>query len=181
MHDYLVAAMFMRPESFQPVAAGLLGGENLVQATRRGGIGSTTIDKPDGKWVGYWHEQAGVVLASPSNAPPIEEDGSVRVPTALRGFLGSLAGPLPGQTPGVSASQSSNAAASVSFGMAAIQPIKIGAGGVGGKKRALEEEGFIVAPPKNLLGGDDDEVEPMTDSVLKSRSESFRWLYRHSR
>jgi RNA-binding protein 5/10 len=170
IHDYLVAAMFMRPEAFQPVAAGLLGGENLVQATRRGGIGSTTIDKPDGKWVGYWHEQAGVVIASPKNAPPIEEDGSVKVPTGLRGYLGSLAGPPPGQQAGAGTAQGSTTSAPVSISMTAMQPIKIGVGAAGGKKRGVEEEGFVAAPPKNLLGEDDDEPEPMADSVLKSRS-----------
>ena len=157
-----------------PVPAGPLGSEYLLKASRNGGIGSSTIDKPDGQWVGYWHEQSGCLETVPKNALKINDDGNLDPITVdIRAFLGSLAGPMPGQqsnTPQVAQPIVNPLSGPVSFsmsGMAAMQPIKIG---VKGRKM---EEGFVNLSGKTLLDDDDAVVDSGKDSVLLSRSRSL--------
>ena len=166
--DFHVAATFALLSSFIPVPAGPLGSEYLVQAARNGGMGSATIDNPDSQWVGYWHDQAGFEEMIPKAAPKIADDGTFGLTISLRGFLGHLSGPVPGQQQAATAEQTTapKVAGPISISMTGMQPIKIGAFGKG---KRLEEEGFVASPVKNLLEGDDTDVVGK-DSVLLSRS-----------
>lgn len=168
--DFPVAASFINPDTFKVVEAGLLGSNHLLRASRSGGLGSSCFDGPGGRWVGYWHDQAALMESVPKNALRTEENGELdKMSTELRGFLGYLAGPAPGQQP-TPASVATIAAPTgtmgpVSISMSAMQPIKIGAKGKG------VEEGF-VAPPKGMLQDEDEPIDANgQDSVLLSRSE----------
>lgn len=132
-------------------------------------MGSATIDNPDSPWVGYWHEQAGFEETVPKAAPQIGDDGNFELPIDLRGFLGHLSGPMPGQQAIAEHSAPVKPAGPVSISMTGMQPIKLG-GFAKGKR--LEEEGFVASPVKNLLEGDDQDIVGK-DSVLLSRSKAF--------
>jgi RNA-binding protein 5/10 len=169
--DFPIAASFMNPSTFVPRAAGPLGSEFLLRASRNGGIGSSTIDGQDGQWVAYWHEQSGTLETVPRNALKVRDDGTLEpITSQLRAFLGGLAGPVSGVHTSSSTLQQTTATSAtgpISFsltGMTAIQPIKISSKGKG-------VEGGIG---KKLLDDDDDVRETEDkDSVLLSRSQSF--------
>ena len=173
--DRPIGISFANPAAFAPVTAGPLGGQYILRATRNGGIGSDTIDKPDGTWCAYTQEGAGALEILPESSLAIGEDGSVApIPTDLRNLLGSLAGKLPGSEPAMSMTALPTA------GMVSItnimQPIKLGTGAIAMPKqtRKADEAGLVANDSrKNVLGDDDEEQDLIgKDTVLLSRSES---------
>ena len=174
--DRPIGISFANPAAFGPVTAGPLGGQFILRATRNGGIGSETIDGPEGTWCAYTQEGAGAVEFLPESGFSIGEDGSIPpIPTTLRALLGSLAGRVPGSEPGKSATAPPIA------GMVSIanimQPIKLGAGAIAMPKQArkADEAGLAANDGKRNVLGDDDEEEDLVgkDTVLLSRSKSY--------
>lgn len=170
--DFLIAASFTNADAFIAVETGPLGSSHLVRASRNGGIGGSTLTGSEGRWVGYWHEQSGLVETVPKTALRIDDNGEVeKLPVELRGLLGSLAGPAPGQqlaqaSASLSTTAPTAAMGPVSISMTAMQPIKLGT-----KGKMMEEA--MIAPPKGLLHDDDEEKDIIgQDSVLLSRSKS---------
>ncbi|WVO17927.1 hypothetical protein L204_105625 [Cryptococcus depauperatus] len=168
-----VAASFANPTSFVPVAAGPLGGEFIIISSRAGGLGSETIDKPDGRWCAYWHERAGAVEDVPQGAPIIREDGMVELTPAHRSFLGGLAG-LPAQTSAKTAQtqtvqQTGTAPVNLS---GSVQPIKISGAS---KSKKKEEVGIItIMQKKNVLGDTEEDDRIGQDTILLSRTKGAR-------
>lgn len=156
-----MAASFANPAAFVPTPAGPLGGEFLIRASRLGGMGGDTVDQPDGKWCGYWAEQAGAIETVARGGRAIEENGDLaKISLDLRGFLGDLAGPviLPRAT--VAPTTSAAPTGLLNMSAVAMQPIQIG----GGKLR----EDPVVQTAVNVLN--EDETQEERDTVLLSRS-----------
>ncbi|WVF66706.1 hypothetical protein IAT40_001448 [Kwoniella sp. CBS 6097] len=162
-----VAASFANFESFVPVTAGPLGGEFIVRSSRNGGLASSTVDTPEGRWCAYWHQQAGAVETVPRGAPLINESGTVELTPDHRTFLGTLAGVPPQAKPAASSAdlmQTSMAPINIAGG---LQPIKLG----GGKGKKKEEITMIPITGRNLLGDEEEEVDLIgKDTVLLSRT-----------
>lgn len=186
-----IAVSFASQASFQPVAAGPLGGQFLVRATRKGGIGSATVDLPNnaGEWVGYWHEHGGAIVTFPKSGKPVLSP-EAPVPAAdIRAFLGPLSGVQAGQAvgSGTAGTAVSNGGADVSTAAAGtglldlnkvgMMPIKIGAIGasigagtpLAGKTLGKKKDEAAVVPlaisGKNVLGEDDDDDPNGEDAV----------------
>lgn len=166
-----VAVSFANLDAFVPVPAGPLGSEFLVKAAPNGGIGSNTIGRDDGEWVGYWHEAAGAAQSAPRGALPIPEKGKeLDLPKEMCAFLGHLSGkkwvpPQPtttaGDAPDVAPQQQ---AAGTTSG-----PIKISFGKKV-KKEKQPEEAMVTIMSKRI--GDEEEIDLIgKDTVLLSRSE----------
>ncbi|OCF30828.1 hypothetical protein I316_07551 [Kwoniella heveanensis BCC8398] len=162
-----VAASFANPDSFVPVTAGPLGGEFIVRPSRNGGLASSTIDKPEGQWCAYWHQQAGAVETVPRGAPLISENGIIELTPDHRTFLGVLAG-VPPQAkliaPSIDLTQTGMAPINIGGG---LQPIKFG----GSKGKKKEEIAMIPISGKNLLGDEEEEVDLIgKDTIAKNIS-----------
>ncbi|WVQ73895.1 hypothetical protein IAR50_003476 [Cryptococcus sp. DSM 104548] len=172
-----VAASFADPAAFEPTPAGPLGGEYLIRASRHGGFGYETIDKPDGAWVSYRLERAGPSEIVPRGAPVIKEDGTVELTPEHRSFLGSLAGvpPRADAAAHVDAAKAMQQAGMKSINLSgSMAPIKLG--GVGKGKR--KEEPAIVTiqqkKPKVDLEGDEEDDKVGADSKLLSRTKGAK-------
>jgi RNA-binding protein 5/10 len=168
-----VAVSFAASTSFVPAPAGPLGGQYLVRASRKGGIGSDSIHQPDGDWCAYWHEQGGAVETIPKSAAP---EGAIgpELSTELKVFLGGLAGPLGPQATSVGVPTGTSAPSQGLLSGIGMQPIKIGAPAGKGKKKEREEDMLVPLGGKNVLGGEEEEEIDAVgkDTVLRSRSES---------
>ena len=167
--EFPVATSFANIGAFVPTPAGPLGGEMVVRAARNGGIGSTTIDKPDGTWVGYWHPDAIPQSYSPVGAPNIKDDGQTEdLAPEFKAFLGNFGGVrAPDSTSTGDLSRQSQMAAPsgpISITMTAMQPIKIG-------KSKTPDEGFVAPETKNILQDEEEVDEIGRDTILLSRSE----------
>lgn len=165
-----VAASFVNPGTFILTPAGPLGGEFLLRSCRNGGFGSDTIDKPDGQWCSYWHQDAGASTVIPKGASAVLDNGDLEpLSTELRIFLGSLAMPSQQMSDNVDTKKDSAMSMNmpvgpISISMTGIQPIKIGAG-----KGVKLDEGLLPVSASSLFETDE-EVEER-DTVLLSRSE----------
>ncbi|RXK38839.1 hypothetical protein M231_03895 [Tremella mesenterica] len=161
------APSFANPTSFVPHAAGLLGGEFLVRAARSGGVGSETIDQPDGKYCAYWNDQAGAMETAPPGMS-VSEDGTLpAMKQSLRMYLGSLAGPP--QAPTAAGTEMSNL--STQEGLQGMQPFRFGEGLSLKLPKKVAEEGIIplTNPGMSVLDHDETGVEDK-DTVLLSRT-----------
>lgn len=171
--DRPIGVSFANPGAFTPVPAGPLGGQFLLRATRNGGIGSDTVEKTDGAWCAYFHEQAGAIEMSPESRAPIAEDGSIPpMSDEMRSFLGGLAGKSSDNKDGSSTSTAPPTGGFVSISNV-MQPIKIGTSfGVPKTTRKADEAGLVTRDAKNVLGDDEEEQDLIgKDTVLLSRSE----------
>ena len=161
--QFPVAASFANPAAFQPVSAGPLGGEFLIRASRLGGPGGDTIDQPDGKWCGYWHQQSGSIETFPRGGRVLEETGDLgKISLELRGFLGELAGSIASAPSAPPLTTSIASTGLINISTVAMQPIKLGSYSAG-------EEGVPLVHSKNVLEEDDTREEK--DTVLLSRGE----------
>lgn len=174
--DRPIGVSFANPGAFTPVPAGPLGGQFLLRATRKGGIGCETVDKADGTWCAYFHENAGAMEVLPESRPPIGEDGSIpALSDDLRAFLGGLAG----KTAESSQDSTAIAAAPPTAGLVSIsnvmQPIKIGTSfGMPKTSRKADEAGLVARDGRNVRDDDDEEQDLVgKDTVLLSRSTAF--------
>lgn len=173
-----VAASFASLSSFEPIAAGPLGAQYLVRASKNGGIGSLSINDTDGQWCGYWHEQGGLIQTLPKGKPPINDNGEPpEMSTGLRAYLGHLAGPPPIPTTGMQGGQGGDGLGSqglLDLSGNGMQPINIKLG-----KKKKEEPLMVEMMPKSvnvLQGMGEEEKEPEQDTVLISRSEPTNFL-----
>ncbi|ODN80821.1 hypothetical protein L202_02970 [Cryptococcus amylolentus CBS 6039] len=172
-----VAASFADPAAFAPMPAGPLGGEHLIRASRHGGIGYETIDKPDGTWVAYRLERAGPSEIVPRGAPSIKEDGTVELTPEHRSFLGSLAGAPPQAlaAASVDAAKAIQQAGIKSVNLSgSMAPIRLG--GMGKSKRK-EEPAIVTIQQKRAkvdLEGDEEEDTVGADSKLLSRTKGAK-------
>ena len=172
-----IAVFPANPAAFVPAPAGPLGGQYLLPATRSGGIGSTTINQPDGKWCAYWPEQAGAVQILPRSRPTLPDNGDApELTSELRILLGGLAGP-PAAPTNAPTGPAQTTAPMLPISMAGMQPIKIGLG----KKGKIGEDGLIPLEVKNVLGDDEDSGIVDKDTVLLSRSELRKNLINRAR
>ena len=171
-----MATSFANPSSFVATAAGPLGGELVVKASRDGGIGGATIDQPYGTWVGYWLPDAMPdAFASPGSIE-IDDNGNLQqLPSDLLDFLGILGNDHDEQD--VSRTTSSRQAlvdaptGPVSISLTAMHPIKPASTTRG---RAPPEEGFVQQTESSIfLAEEEEEVDDVgQDTVLLSRSKS---------
>jgi len=162
--QFPIAASFANPVAFVPIPAGPLGGEHLVRASRLGGLGGESIDKPDGKWCGYWHEQGGAIETLARGGRAIEENGELsKITLDQRGFLGEYAGSSAPPPSALAATMNTAPTGLINISSVAMQPIKVGV-----------EEATASASSKNVLA-DDEESQEDRDTVLLSRSESLRF------
>lgn len=172
-----IAASFANTNAFIPTPAE--GASFIVRAAKDGGIGSATIDHPDGEFCTYWHQQAGAVETIPRGAPPIPARGeAVDLSPEVAAYLGNLSGrtkPKSQATAGQSAEITGEVAAATSGSEPlTMQPIKIGGFGTAAKKKKKEEEPAMVTIMAKSLLDDDDEIDLVgQDSKLLSRSRSY--------
>ncbi|ORX36419.1 hypothetical protein BD324DRAFT_628787 [Kockovaella imperatae] len=165
--EHAIAASFANPAAFIPTPAGPLGSELVVRAARKGGIGFTTIDQPDGTWVGYWHPDAIPSPFVPAGAPAISDTGHTEsLAPEIRSLLGSLSGEVSGglSTDAAQQHRVTMPTGPISITMTGLQPIK------SSKTNKVPDEGFVGGLSKNLLGDDEESDLVGKDSVLLSRT-----------
>lgn len=165
-----VAVSFANLDAFVPVPAGPLGSEFLVKAAPNGGIGSNTIGRDDGEWVGYWHDAAGAVQSAPRGGLPVPDKGQeLELPKEMCEFLGNLSGKkwVPPQ-PTTTAGDAPAAAQQQQQPGTSSGPIKISFGKKV-KKEKQPEEAMVTIMSKRI--GDEEEIDLIgKDTVLLSRS-----------
>jgi RNA-binding protein 5/10 len=172
-----IAISFADPASFKPASAGPLGGQFLLRASSNGGIGSETINEPDGRWCAYDSEQAGAAETIPERGQAISEDGQLpELPSVLRSLLGIYAGKDLSQV------ETATVPVPPTGGLiniaSVMQPIKIGTSiNFGGKGKKEDGFGFAAAgssrKAQNLFGDEEESDLVGKDTVLLSRSKPF--------
>ena len=119
------------------------------------------MDKQDGKWCGYWHEQGGALQTLARGGRTITETGDLsKISLDLRRFLGELAGPI--LPPPAAVVAPAGPAMSINMSAITMQPIRLGI-------KTKEEDGFVPMSATNML--DDEEPVDDKDTVLMSRGE----------